>query len=93
MVQVIRSSSVDNSQNTVVAEFETRSEAVEYIKENTVDGTNVSSDVECDYLRIEGDDNGSFPCAWCDGSGTIEDAEHGDCECSHCDGTGEAGDE
>lgn len=56
MVKVIRSSSVDNSQNTVVAEFSTIEEARQYIKENTVDGTNVSHDVECDYLRIDGDD-------------------------------------
>lgn len=56
MVKVIRSSSVDNSQNAVVAEFETRSEAVDYIEANTVDGTNVSDEVDCDYLRIDGDD-------------------------------------
>jgi hypothetical protein len=56
MVKVIRSSSVDNSQNTVVAEFRTIEEARQYIKENTVDGTNVSNDVDCDYLRIDGDD-------------------------------------
>lgn len=56
MVKVIRSSSVDNSQNKVVAEFAKRSEAIEYIKANTVDGTNVSNDLDCDYLRIDGDD-------------------------------------
>jgi hypothetical protein len=56
MIKVIRSSSVDNSQNTVVAKFETRDEARQYIADNTVDGTNVSNDVDCDYLRIDGDD-------------------------------------
>lgn len=56
MIKVIRSSSVDNSQNTVVAEFETREEARQYIADNTVDGVNVSTEVECDYLRIDGDD-------------------------------------
>lgn len=56
MVKVIRSSSVDVSQNRVVAEFATRAEAVEYIERKTVDGTNVSHEVECDYLRIDGED-------------------------------------
>lgn len=57
MVNVIRSSSVDLSQNTVVANFDTRTEAKAYIAENTfVDGINVSDEVDCDYLRIDGDD-------------------------------------
>jgi 2-methylaconitate cis-trans-isomerase PrpF len=56
MVKVIRSSSVNNSQNTVVAKFETREEARQYIADNTVDGVNVSSEIDCDYLRIDGDD-------------------------------------
>ena len=56
MVNVIRSSSVDASQNTVVAKFQTRDEAKAYVTANTVDGTNVSNDIDCDYLRIDGDD-------------------------------------
>lgn len=56
MVAVIRSSSVDVSQNTIVATFETLAEAKQYIAEHTVDGMNVSNDVDCDYLRIDGQD-------------------------------------
>lgn len=29
-----------------------------------------------------------YPCAWCEGDGTIDGVE-----CSHCDGTGEASDD
>jgi len=56
MIKVIRSSSVDNSQNTVVAEFETIKEARQYIADHTVDGVNVSTEIGCDYLRVDGDD-------------------------------------
>jgi hypothetical protein len=57
MVKVIRSSSVDISQNTVVAECETIAEARQYIADHTVDGVNVSDEPECDYLRIDGQDD------------------------------------
>ena len=52
MVKVTRNSSVDLSQSVVVAEFATRVEAAKYIAEHTVDGTNVSDEIECDYLCI-----------------------------------------
>jgi len=57
MIKVIRSSSVDCSQNRVIAQFATRAEAVQYIAANTVDGVNVSKERDCDYLRIEGDED------------------------------------
>jgi len=55
MVKVTRNSSVDLSQSVVVAEFATRDEASKYIAEHTVDGTNVSHEIECDYLCIADD--------------------------------------
>jgi len=57
MVTVIKSSSVDLGQNEVQATFATREEACVFIAENTVDGVNVSADPDCDYLRIDGDDD------------------------------------
>jgi len=57
MITVIKSSGVDLSQNEVQATFATREEACAYIKENTVDGVNCSTSPECDYLRIDGDDD------------------------------------
>jgi len=55
-IAVVRSSSVDVTQNTVVARFATRQEAQQYIRQNTVDGVNVSTELDCDYLRIAGDE-------------------------------------
>lgn len=52
MVKVTRNSSVDISQSVVVATFETREEVAEYVAANTVDGVNVSTEIECDYLEI-----------------------------------------
>lgn len=49
-------SSVDISDvGTERGEFATRDEALEYIKANTVDGLNVSHEIECDYLQIAED--------------------------------------
>jgi len=56
MVTVIKSSSVDLSQHTTVADFATRAEALQHIAANTVDGTNCTADLDCDYLRIDGDE-------------------------------------
>jgi len=55
MVKVTRNSSVDLNQSVVVAEFATRDEASKYIAEHTVDGVNVSKEIECDYLCIADD--------------------------------------
>jgi hypothetical protein len=55
MTTVTRNSSVDLSQSVVVAEFATLVEAEQYIAEHTVDGVNVSNEIECDYLCIAND--------------------------------------
>jgi hypothetical protein len=55
MVKVTRNSSVDLSQSVVVAEFATLAEAEQYIAAHTVDGVNVSKEIECDYLCIADD--------------------------------------
>lgn len=55
--RVVRSSSVDLSQNEPVAEFASRNEALAYIREHSVDENgNVSEELDCDYLRVEGED-------------------------------------
>lgn len=52
MVRVTRNCGVDLSQVVTVATFATVTEARQYIAENTVDGVNLSNDIECDYLDI-----------------------------------------
>lgn len=55
-VRVMRASSVDSSQAEIEKVCKSREAAARYIRENTVDGINVSYEAECDYLYIDGDD-------------------------------------
>ena len=52
MIKVTRNSSVDISQFVIVAEFATMVGAREYVAANTVDGINVSIEIDCDYFEI-----------------------------------------
>ena len=54
MFKVIQYSSVDLTQSTVVAEFETADEACDYRDAHVVDTySNVSTEPDCDYLYIK----------------------------------------